>query len=79
MFENKLIKGVHITRYIMSWIRAGGTLSHRGGGYWKFENWLKSLGLDKDEIHDIMEVAYNGKLELENSAREFIATQCAED
>lgn len=71
MFENKLIKGIHATRFIMSWVREGGKLGHLGGGYSEFNEWLKSLGLSDEEIKDIMEIAQNGKLELEISAKKF--------
>ena len=73
MFENKIIKGYcHATRFIMSWIRAGGTLNVRGGSYGDFDNWLKSLGLSDEDIEPILILALNGKLELEVSARRFI-------
>ena len=79
MFENKLVKGIHISRYIMSWARVGGPLNYRGKGY-TFGEWLETLEIDgsklsEEEIHDIMFIAQNGKLELEESAREFIRTE----
>lgn len=37
-----------------------------------FKNWLRSLGLTDDEVHDIYEMATCGKMELESSAKEFI-------
>lgn len=76
MFTNKVIKGIHISRFIMSWIRSGGVFSVRGG-YDDFHDWLKTLVINEtklsdDEIADIMEIARNGKLELEMSAKAFI-------
>ena len=38
MFENVTVRGVHATRYIMSYARAGGEL---GRQVWNFEDWLK--------------------------------------
>ena len=70
MFENVTVRGVHATRYIMSYVRAGGKL---GRQVWEFEDWLKSLGLDEEEIYSILSIARNGKLELEISAAKFLA------
>ena len=72
MFENVTVKGIHATRYIMSYIRMGGNLAKRTGRS-EFENWLKSLGLNEDEIWSISKIAQNGKLELEISATKFLA------
>jgi len=73
MFENKLIKeSVHATRFIMSWVREGGKLDRSGEGYDGFRKWLKSLELSDEEIYDIMDIASNGKLELETLAKNFI-------
>lgn len=79
MFENKLIRGIHISRFIMSWVRSGGVFDWRYGGYYDFEKWLKSLGLSDEEIGDIMEIAKNGKCELEISAMEFIKNNTGKD
>lgn len=62
---------VHYSRYIASWINAGGDLSTLDGWY-SFAFWLDTLGLTADEIYHIRVMATNGKLELENSAKEFI-------
>ena len=72
MFENKKIKDVHATRYIMSWIRVGGSLSMNEGCD-DFEKWLKSLELTEEEIDYIWQIARNGKMELEHSARKFLS------
>ena len=69
MFENVIVRGVHATRYIMSYVRAGGELRRQA---WEFEDWLKSLGLDEEEIYSILRIARNGKLELEISAGQFL-------
>jgi hypothetical protein len=70
MFENKLINGVHATRYIASWCNEGGKIRSRG-----FREWLWSLGLTVDEVQYIFNIATNGKLELEFSAEEFMRQQ----
>lgn len=72
MFENKLIREVHVSRYIASWINSGGDLSRNTGGRFDFADWLESLGLDKDEIRYICNYADNGRLELQESAKAFI-------
>ena len=72
MFENKIINGVHATRYIMSWIRSGGDLKY-GGGIEGFNEWLTSLGLTIEEVTYIRNLAQNGRLELEYSAKQFLA------
>lgn len=70
MFENVLVQGVHVTRYIMSYIRMGGDLSKQT---WEFEDWLESLGLSEAEVDTIVRIANNGRLELELSAAKFLA------
>ena len=73
MFENKLINGyIYATRFIMSWVRSGGTFGKRGEGYNDFRKWLESLELKTEDIEDIMFLAQNGKLELEVSAKNYI-------
>ena len=72
MFENKMVKDIHATRFIMSWVREGGTLDAHGRGYDAFEKWLKSLGLTSEEIYVITDIAKNGKMELEISAKRFL-------
>lgn len=71
MFENKKTKseGVHYSRYIMSWIREGGSRTNRRA----FECWLDSLGnLTEDEIYEIGEMFGNGRFELERSVAHFL-------
>ena len=70
-FENVVIRGIHASRFIMSWVRSGGELDWRAG-YSEFNEWLKSLGLDENEISAITEIARNGKMELETSATAFL-------
>lgn len=59
MFKNKLIFGhIYATRFIASWINVGGQLKTR-----------KDIG---EDIHLIVELATDGKLELEDSARKYL-------
>ena len=74
MFENKVINGyIYATRFIMSWVRSGGKFDKYGQGYDDFREWLESLELKTEDIEDIMFLAQNGKLELEVSAKIFMA------
>ena len=74
MFENKIIEGIHISRFIASWEDAGGNCRKDRN---LFREWLETLvingrHLTDEEIHDIYFIAGNGKLELEMSAKAFI-------
>lgn len=71
MFENKLINGIHTTRYIVSWLRMGGQLC-TGGDIDDFNEWLLLLGLSEDDADYIKYLAMNGKLELETKAKMFL-------
>ena len=74
MFENKVIEGyTYATRFIMSWVRSGGKFDKSGKGYGDFRKWLGSLELDPVDIEDIMFLALNGQLELEVSAKNYMA------
>jgi hypothetical protein len=72
MFENKLFNDVRATRYIASWLRAGGELYYVEDVD-NFRGWLLSLGLTADEVYHISNLATCGKLELENSAKKFLS------
>ena len=74
MFDNKSINGIYATRYIMSWIRSGGTI-RSGKGLDDFSDWLVSLGLSAEDIKVIRFLATNGKMELEYSANQFLANK----
>ncbi len=69
-FDNEVIKGVHASRYIMSYLREDGSPNYRD----KFREWLKSLPLEltKEEIDHILEMYSNGKLEFEINANHFL-------
>lgn len=72
MFENNLINDIHGTRYIISWLKAGGRLYY-GVDVDNFRKWLLSLGLTEDEVYHISNIATCGKLELENNAKKFLS------
>ena len=74
MFTNNKIKDIHESRYIASWLNAGGRLDY-GEGEGSFYKWLLSLGLTGNEAAHIRHLALNGKLELENNAREYLDKQ----
>jgi hypothetical protein len=72
-FENVLINGIHVSRYIASWTKAS---RHAGRPVYfddLFMQWLKEeAGLSDDEVRTIHNFAINGKLELETNAERFI-------
>ena len=81
MFENKKTKkhDVNYSRYIASWLRKRGRWiegdfcefdGYEHCGY--FAKWLRTIGVDEDEINDICRMAECGKVELEMSAMLFI-------
>lgn len=77
-FENKLIHNDYATRYIASWVTAGGDFSTRKilrndlSGYHGFRKWLANLGLSEEEIALCCRLASNGSLEYEESAKRFM-------
>ena len=72
MFKNNLIGEIHETRFIASWLRAGGQL-YFVEDVDNFQGWLLSLGLSEDEVYHISNMATCGKVELEHNAREFLS------
>ncbi len=71
-FENAIIRGIHISRYIASWNHEGGKINT------SFRYWLKQLVIDgehltDDEIRRIYNFAKNGKLELQSNASVFLS------
>lgn len=79
-FENKLVNGIHATRYVASYVNAGGKITGLPRYDSDFIHWLKQLvvngrKLTDEEISEIYAVAQmlkNGKLELESNARAWI-------
>lgn len=74
-FKNAILNGVYASRYIASWLRAGGELK-TGKDISDFKKWLKSLGLSDEEVHKVWYLATNGKLELQENAKKFIRENC---
>lgn len=71
MFKNNKVNDIHKSRYIISWLKAGGHL------YFveevnDFRDWLLSTGVTEKEAAEIVEMATCGKLELEKSAEAFL-------
>ena len=76
MWKNETECGIHVTRFIMSWVRSGGELRY-GKDYEDFEEWLNTIKVDGKNLSDqdvnhIMDLATNGKMELEYLAKEFL-------
>ena len=72
MFENKTFEDIHYSRFIASWIRAGGKKCN-----YRFEDWLKTLTINGKAIPDeivkeIVDLGSNGKMELEHVAEKFL-------
>ena len=69
-FENKVAHtGIFYTRYIASWVNACRREKQFVRFRGQFQDWLrKECQLSEDEIKEIMWIAENGKLELEESA-----------
>ena len=67
------IRGIPVTRYVASWYIGGGIRSINS-----VRKWLKSLMIDgehltDEEVETIAQCTVNGKLELEVSAKRFLA------
>ena len=72
MFENKIINNyAHASRFIASWIKAGGDL-HTRKDRDNFRKWLLSIGVEKDDADYIRFLAEDGKLELQDNAEDFL-------
>lgn len=76
-FENRMIKGIHKSRYVASWVKAGENF-FRGGEM--FKKWLEQLVIDgekltEEEVKEIYKFATNGKLELQINAKSFDGTK----
>lgn len=66
-WENKVYEGIHYSRFIASWTKKNGKIVPA------FKGWLKSLDINgktmpDDVVHEIWQLATNGKLELETDA-----------
>ena len=72
MFENKTIEGIHISRFLASWINAGGRNFDGVFVVWLMKLRINGRKLTDDEIRDIQNFGRNGKLELEEDAELFL-------
>lgn len=78
-FENVYVKGIHISRYVASWVK------YKDLKYIElFEAWLKTLIIDgeklsEEEIMRISNFAENGKLELECSVKKFLGNKTQDE
>lgn len=76
MFENRIIKGIHVSRYVASWWK----IVRKSGRTDVFiDEWLKQLIIDGEPLTDeevmfITNFSMNGKLELEANVRNFISS-----
>lgn len=72
-WQNDMVNdGVHYSRIIASWSNACrhyGTPTYFGE---LFKEWLKEIGVPEEDIRNIQEMARNGKMELETSAKLFL-------
>lgn len=75
-FENKVIRGIHVSRYIASWRKATWETEaiERQSD---FPKWLSHLIIDgepllPEEIRFIRNFAENGKMELEQNAKDYL-------
>ena len=71
MFENKVYKGIHYSRFVASWCKVGGKLD------WTFREFLENLTLDgepipKDVVNEIYNYGIDGKLFLEENAKKLL-------
>ena len=64
--ENRKYNGVHYSRYIASWVLAGGNIRDAA-----FEKWLKSRQMPADVIKEITLMARDGEITLQMSAKRF--------
>lgn len=72
-FENKLSsEQVHYSRYIASFIKVCGDVGV-SFNYRLFYKWLHTLKLSEEEIEGIVMLAFNGRIELEENARKYLA------
>ena len=76
MWKNETECGIHVTRFIASWIRSGGSLRY-GKDYDDFREWLGTITVDgknlsEQDVNHIVDLAQNGKMELEYLAKQFL-------
>ena len=80
VFENKIINGIHASRYAASYENAGGKITGLPRYDRDFIEWLKTLFINDrklteeeiDYIYRYAQTRRNGKLELQENAKEFL-------
>ena len=72
MFKKNQFNDIYESRYIASWIEAGGQLYFREDVD-SFHTWLLSEGLTEEEAKHVVHLATCGKLELKVSAEKFLS------
>lgn len=72
MFENKTIEGIHVSRFLASWINAGGREFDGVFVIWLMKLRINGRALTNEEIREIQNFGRNGKLELEEDAILFL-------
>lgn len=71
-WKNDTVNDVYYSRIIASWTNACrymGTPTYHGE---IFKEWLMEIGVPEEHVNNIQEMARNGKLELETSAKLFL-------
>ena len=85
-FKNKLFEKIYYSRFIASWIKAGGNFNKSKKVYVNedhyyrtsmFEEWLRQITINgkhipEETIKEIYELATSGKLELQEDAKKFL-------
>ena len=72
---NKEFEGIYYSRFIASWVNVGGSLKFRDA--YLLKEWLRTLTINgkkipEEVIREIYNLATNGKLELETSAKRYL-------
>ena len=76
-WENGLACGEPYSRYIASYRKM---CDRMGVPFYRlmFRRWLEDIGLEENDINNIMNMQDNGKLEFEEHARRFLAKEFGE-
>ena len=69
--------GVYYSMLIASWITACNRIGNNVNFQSNFKGWLKSIGLDDQQIKEVVTLAMFGTMELENSAYYYIERENA--
>ena len=79
-YVNEIFEGIHYSRFAASWHNSYRGTNRCSKGYRLMVEWLMSLTINGKKIdyataRNIANFAYDGKLELEESAEKFIANE----